>query len=502
MGKRSQKNYGNSRSREQFESTIGASGVRLRTPDRSGVRMESSRVGREAAQSSLRTTRLAASPQLEMAPTRLMAERDRRRKRTQKRLIVILTSIFFVIAAVAGGAGIYLGVLQNRIHSNKQTGNDVRGAITHAAVAGKPFNILLLGCDKREGQTSYRSDVMILARVDPQTKQIWMVSIPRDYKTIVADYGTQKINAAYAYGQEPLAIQTVENLTGQSVNHVMTIDFLGFENVINSLGGIKIDVPQRINDPDADYTRDKSASVIDAGPQILDGNHALTLVRSRETYVDQDFGRMRTQQLFFKALVDQLATTPRSQLLQVVGASSKYITTDLSLTELQDLAKTFKGLKSDHLYTTTLPGQWISPYVVPDEEAKTEIMNKFAAGQPFDSGVAQPSTTVDPAKVTVTVQNGTQRNGIAKQAATILLAYGYNVGDVGNTANQSVYQQSFVYYKTDKATNQAAAESVAAKLLPTMKVAPNNGLQDFPTEILVVIGQDWDLSKVPVTTAN
>ncbi|MCL2882576.1 MAG: LCP family protein [Coriobacteriia bacterium] len=502
MGKRSRSNYGNSRSREQFESTIGTSETRRRAQGQSGLRAEGSRVRREAAQSSLRTTSLAASSQLETAPTRLMAERDRRHKRTRRRLIIILTSVFFVVAAVAGGAGIYLGVLQNRIHSNKQTGRDVRSAITHTATVGKPFNVLLLGCDKRQGQTSYRSDVMILTRVDPQTKQIWMVSIPRDYEASIPGHGTQKANAAYAYGQEALAIQTTEQITGQDVNHVMTIDFLGFENVINALGGIKIDVPQRINDPDADYTAHKTASVIDAGPQILDGDHALTLVRSRHTYANQDFGRMAMQQLFFKALVDQLATTPKSQLLGVVSTSSHYITTDFSLTELQDLAKTFKGLKSDRLYTTTLPGQWISPYVVPDEAGKAEILSKFSAGLPFDSSTAQPATTVDPSKITVTVQNGTQRNGIAKQAASILLAHNYNVGQVGNTANQSVYQQSFVYYKTDKSTNQAAAQSIADCLLPGMKVAPNNGLQDFPTEILVVVGQDWDLSKVPVATAN
>jgi len=502
MGKRS-RNYGNSRSREQFESTIGASGVRRRTQGRSGA--EGSRVRREAAQSSLRTTGLATSSQLEAAPARLMAESDRRQKRTRKRLIIILTTIFFVVAAVAGGVGIYLGVLQNRIHTNKQNGQDIRGAITHQATAGQPFNILLLGCDKREGQTSYRSDVMILARVDPQTKQIWMVSIPRDYKADIPGHGTAKINAAYAYGQEALAIQTVEQVTGQDVNHVMTIDFVGFENVINALGGIKMNVPQRIDDPDADYTRDKSASIIDAGPQILDGVHALTVVRSRETYVNQDFGRMATQQLFFKALIDQLATTPKSQLLSVVNTSSHYVTTDLGLTELENLATTFKGLDSNRLYTITLPGEWISPYVVPNDTEKAAtamIWSRFAAEQPFDSATAQPTTTVDPSKITVTVENGTQRNGIAKQAASILLAHGYNVGAVGNAANQSVYQQSFVYYRTDKTTNQAAAQSVASSLLPGMTVAPNNGLQAFSTDILVVIGQDWDLSKVPVATAN
>ncbi|MCL2332429.1 MAG: LCP family protein [Actinomycetia bacterium] len=495
MGKRSRKNYGNSRSREQFETTIGASGARRRTQS---VSTEGSRVRREAAQSSLRTTGLATSPTLESAPARLMAERDRRRKRSRRRLIAILTTVFFLIAATAGAAGAYYVHLQNNFYRGKQSGKDVRSAITHVAPAGTPFNILLMGGDKRPGETAWRSDVMILARIDPQTKQIWMISIPRDYKVSIPGHGTNKINSAFAYGQESLAIQTVEQLTGQQVNHVMTIDFNGFENVINILGGIKMDVPQRIDDPQADYTPDKSATVIDAGTQILDGAHALTLMRSRHTYADGDFTRMKMQQLFFKSLVDQLASTPKSQLLGVVSTSSRYITTDLSLTDLLNLAKTFKGIQSDKLYTTTLPGEWKSPYVVPDEENMTAILSKFGASLPFDSDTEKPAAQVDPSKITVTVQNGTQRNGVAKQAASILLAHGYNVGAVGNAENQSVYQQSYVYYKT----NADAAQAVAQCLLPNTKVVRSNGLQNFSSDVLVVIGQDWDLSKIPVTTNN
>ena len=499
MGKKRSRNFGNSRSREQFEATIGANSTGRR---RANPSLSNSRVRREAAQSSLRTTGLVTSPKLEAAPARLMAERDRRRKHTRRRFIVILTAVFFLIAATAGGAGFYYLNLQNNMHHNKQTNADVRNAITHTATVGKPFNLLLLGGDKRPGDTSWRSDVMILARIDPQTKQIWMVSIPRDYKAEIPGHGTHKINAAFAYGQEAMAIKVVEQTFGQDVNHVMSIDFVGFENVINAMGGISMDVPQRIDDPAADYTPNQTASIIDAGPQILDGPHALTLVRSRHTYVDSDFGRMRTQQLFFKALVDQMAATPKAQLLKVVDKSSHYIATDMSLTDLLDLAQTFKGIQSDRLYTTTIPGQWISPYVIPNEADKataSTIWDKFAAGQPFDSGAAAaPSTKVDPSKITVTVENGTQRSGIAKQAASILLAHGYNVGEVGNAANQSVYQQSFVYYKT----SSDAAQVVADCLIPGMKVAQNNGLQDFKTEILVVIGQDWDLSKVPISSSN
>jgi len=496
MSKRSRQ-YGSSRSREQFENVIGASGAPRASRKKNELQVGGSRVRREAAQSSLRTTGLATSSALETAPARLMAERDRRQKRTRHRLLAVLLSVFFLVAVIAGGVGIYYVVLQGRFHKSKTGGADVRQAITNKVDPGNPFNILLLGCDKRAGDKVYRSDVMILAHVNPQSKQIWMISIPRDYKVTLPGHGNQKINAAYAYGQESLAVKTVEDLTGQEVNHVMTIDFVGFENVVNAMNGINIDVPQRIDDPLADYTGGK-ATVIDAGPQILDGAHALTLMRSRETYPDQDFTRMKMQQLFFKALVDQLASTSKSQLLKVVDEASHYVSTDLSLTEIQNLAQVFKGVKSESLYTTTLPGNWVSPFVIPDEAGKATILNKFAAEEPFDSTQQAKVTKIDPSTITVTVQNGTQRTGVAKQAAQILLAHGFNVGEVGNAPNQSVYQQSFIYYKTTK----AAADNVAQSLPPGTKVVQNNGLQNFSSEVLVIIGQDWDLSKVPVTGAN
>ncbi|MCL2324197.1 MAG: LCP family protein [Actinomycetia bacterium] len=490
MGKHSQR--GDRRAREQFENTIGTKGLSRR---KSAAAADGSRIRREAARSSLSTTGLATSSQLESAPARLMAERDRRRKRSRRRLVLILGAIGVFLIAAAAGAGFYYNNLQGKLYRNKQSGKDVRGAITHTVASGQPFNILLMGGDKRPGDTAWRSDVMILARVDPKKKKVWMVSIPRDYKAEIDGYGTDKINAAFAYGQEPLAIKTVEQLTGQPVNHVMTVDFVGFENVIDALGGIKMDVPQAIDDPQADYSKGKTASVIDAGVQILDGAHALTLMRSRHTYADGDFTRMKVQQLFFKSLVDQLSSTPKSHLLSVVNTSSRYVTTDMSLGDLMDLATVFKGLKSDHLYTTTLPGEWISPYVEPDVAGMTTILNKFAAEVPFNAPEKKPVAQLDPAKITVTVLNGTQRAGIAKQASSILLAHGFNVGTVGNTENQSVYQQSYVYYKTDV----AAAQSVAACLMPGTKVVKDSGLQNFSTELQVVVGQDWDLAKIPVT---
>ena len=104
----------------------------------------------------------------------------------------------------------------------------------------------MLGSDARPGETSSRSDSILLVRIDPARQQIAELSIPRDLRTEIPGYAPTKINAAYAYGGPPLAIRTVENLTGVKVNHVVLVNFQGFEKLIDALGGVTIVNPTKI----------------------------------------------------------------------------------------------------------------------------------------------------------------------------------------------------------------------------------------------------------------
>ena len=114
-----------------------------------------------------------------------------------------------------------------------QRANDRLTPATRAALTpggslwGSPSTILVLGSDARPGETSSRSDSILLIRVDPSRQQIAELSIPRDLRTEIPGHGSDKINAAYAFGGPPLAIKTVENLTGLKVNHVVLVNFAG-----------------------------------------------------------------------------------------------------------------------------------------------------------------------------------------------------------------------------------------------------------------------------------
>jgi hypothetical protein len=282
------------------------------------------------------------------------------------------------------------------------------------------------------------------------------------------------------------------------------------------MGGIWMNVPKAINDPAAaSQSVHQRAAKIAAGWQKLDGEHALTYVRSRHGYADQDIGRMGAQQLFFRALADQLAhRTDIPTMVRVVNGISPYVQTDMSLMDMMKTALAMKDAGSKNMYTATVGGTWISPYEVPDLAKMAVLVKNFKNGEPFNktanaSAVPNPTasttasatptaattsaTTIkNPKSIKITVRNGAGVSGYGAQAAAILKAKGFTIKSVGN-ANQNVYKTTLVVYKT----NLAAAQAIAATLMPGTKIVQNRGLYSSPTEILVVTGKDWDISQIP-----
>lgn len=453
---------------------------------------------------------------LEAAPARMRMERDRRRQRA-KRVAMTVTAVV-VAAVVIAGVGLFAwaknleSTMRRTVYKQETLDLDLKKAEPQ-----KPFNLLLLGFDKRGKDTVYRSDTIILARIDPGSKQVWLLSIPRDTRVQIPGHGTRKVNEAFALGEEKLAIKTVEKFAGVRINHYMGLNFKGFHKAVDAMGGVWIDVPVAINDPEADATPGNRASRIDPGYQLLDGEHALTFVRTRHTFADQDFGRMRNQQAFFLAAADQIATrTSVGKIPKIVAAMAPYVSTDMSLMEMMRLAQVLQGSGSKRIHTETIGGQWRSPYVVTDEALKAELMAKFLAGEPFKtpapaeegSATASPSATATtgaavvpvrktPSQIKVTVRNGAGIAGCAKQASSVLKARGFKVIEVGN-AGQFVYDKTLIVFGSDR----VAAEQVAKALPSGAKLVESRGLYSFDGDILVVVGKDWDISRVPVAPIN
>ncbi len=173
------------------------------------------------------------------------------------------------------------------------------------------INILVMGTDKRTElqEEAARSDTLIVISVDPQWKTAGILSIPRDLQVPVPGYGLQKINAAYFFGEydkipgggPALAVPTVQQYFGVPIKYYVTINFDGFQKIVDMMGGIDINVPRAIDDPEYPGPYNSYIHVhFDAGCQHMDGTQALEYARTR--HADSDFGRALRQQQVIRAV--------------------------------------------------------------------------------------------------------------------------------------------------------------------------------------------------------
>jgi len=218
------------------------------------------------------------------------------------------------------------------------------------AAAANPETVLLIGVDRREPEEPARSDTIMLAVLDPGQPQVDVLSIPRDTRVKIPGRGYDKINAAHAYGGPKLLLDTVNYLLGSHVTKYVELDFQGFEKIIDTLGGIEIDVDKRMDYPEEGID-------LYAGLQRLNGYDALGFVRFRND-PGADITRIGRQQKFIQALVDQalkLSTVPK--IPQLVTEISRYVDTNLSVKEMLSLALSMKDLNSSSINTYLLPGE-------------------------------------------------------------------------------------------------------------------------------------------------
>ncbi|WP_255603091.1 LCP family protein [Oscillochloris sp. ZM17-4] len=217
------------------------------------------------------------------------------------------------------------------------------GGEAAASLSQETLNILLLGTDARPTDTEpTRTDAIVLVRLERDSGRVSMLSIPRDLWVTYPSGGEGRINAAFAVGEKKygpgggaaLAKSTVGKLLGVEVDQFVLINFQGFKTLIDQLGGITVDVPEAISDPayPTDDFRTISVSFA-AGPQQMDGEHALIYARTR--HADSDFGRNQRQQLVLMAIFNRVRERGLLQQLtsldDYTGALRGYVKTDLDL---------------------------------------------------------------------------------------------------------------------------------------------------------------------------
>lgn len=301
----------------------------------------------------------------------------RRRPRTGRRKALLVAAWSAAGIVVLGGSG--AGVLYFKLNGNL-TSVDIDqalGADRPEKADNGSENILVLGSDTRSGGNkdlgggtddgTARSDTAMVVHVHKGHKKASVVSIPRD--TLVdrpdctdpdgGDHPAARgvmFNSAYSTGGGACAVKTVESMSGLRMDHYLEVDFSGFQNLVDDLGGVKVTTTEDIKDPDSHLD-------LTAGTHRLDGEQALGLVRTRHGVGDgSDLGRIQLQQAFVKSLAEQvrdvgLLGNPK-KLYDIADTATKTVTTDSdlgSVNSLMSFASGLKGIGPDGMHMVTMP---------------------------------------------------------------------------------------------------------------------------------------------------
>lgn len=359
-------------------------------------------------------------------------------------------------------------------------------------------NILVLGADADPDGTSKRSDTMMLVRVNPQGECLSILSMPRDLIVDIPGYGQDKINAAYAMGGVPLAIDTVKKLTDQPIHHFVLVDYTGFEQAVDALGGVYVDIDQRYFNDNSDAYWGQSYEPIDIHPgyQKLGGKDALSFVRYRHT--DSDFMRIARQQHFIsdvKAQSFKWGNLTRIPELADVFASNT--TSDIGRSDILSLTKFMLGVESDHIYQAQMPVQEKpggpgGVYVALVKSQLAGAMEDFM-NPPLQPPSESKSDTPAPAGfsdstrlVSVEIMNGNGVEGDAERVAELLRQKGLaKVENSGNARNS--YSENQIYFRDGY---QEAADEICSGLKPC-QVSPMPPELVKKAQVLVVVGSDF-----------
>jgi len=293
-----------------------------------------------------------------------------------------ILSVLLILMLIAFGSwGGYSLVSQNLPNQNSQVELPINNQQEEKKdkKALEPINLLVIGCDEREGEIQARSDVIIVATLRPEDKKVSLFSIPRDTYVAIKGRGNDKINHAMAYGGVSLLKDTVENLLDMDIDYTVKINFDGFINVVDALGGVTVNVEQRMYKP-------LESIDLYPGEQTLMGKDALAFVRWRGA--TGDYGRIERQQEFMNALVEKLKTMSLGQALDLVDAVMDSVSTDMSVKDMATYGYKFLGINSSDLKTYSFIGEPKDidgvNYVMPDEKAIKRIVDYMQNGEPVE----------------------------------------------------------------------------------------------------------------------
>ncbi len=447
-------------------------------------------------------------------------------------LLGTLLTVVGLALAVGGGAYLWYHHTVSSLEAHS-TGVKIAQKELDVTLPGHAAIALVVGYDQRAGaaySTVSRSDTVMLVRADPQTKTITLLSVPRDLGVPIycpkqaSSLGVQKINQAYAdCGGPQGTVDTIKHLTNLPINYLITVNFHGFKEIVDKLGGIWLDVDRRYYHVNNGTEAQNYANInIQPGYQLLTGEQALDFVRYRHT--DDDYHRIARQQEFVRALKDQFSKN--FDLLKVPSLTS-IITNNVEVGgKLSD-----KTVFSWALFALTLPGghffqdkiQGITgssqTYTAPQniqtalfqfthpDVQQSKVANATALGKKIKPKVTAPAAD----KTSVLVLNGNGVAGSAANGSYLLRQRGYVTVLPPANAEPNAPTQSYfhtqIYYDGHQKGAAEAARQLSKLVVPSdvgpLPKDPKLRALDPGAMLTVVLGETFhNQLQAPTQTAS
>ncbi|RXT05829.1 LCP family protein [Ammoniphilus sp. CFH 90114] len=381
---------------------------------------------------------------MQIETNRSLKNKQTKKTKKKRRWIGMLLS-FFLFASIAAGA-VWWKVedFLDDITIEAEPGVIKEETTKPVNYNQDPISIVMIGKDSREGLGTMNTDVLIVAALNPKTKHVTMMSIPRDTGVQIPGYkGYHKINSVYAKGERErrlaeqtgkpvtetgttLLKKTLEEALGIPIHYYAMVDFEGFTKVVDKLGGLEIDVEKSMKYTDP---TDGTNINLEAGRQSLDGKQTLDYVRHRldnrgPKYYSSDFDRGQRQQIVVKGMVDKMKSfTGISSFFSVLNVAGEHARTDLSKDQIRGLVMDFKSVGSENIASLDTGGYWdraSSHTIIPKENLK-QIQYSFQhemgiEGVKFESNLrvdggstkSTPIKKAEPAKTPTTPKNQAQ----------------------------------------------------------------------------------------------
>jgi LCP family protein required for cell wall assembly len=352
------------------------------------------------------------------------------------------------------------------------------------------LNVVLLGSDKRPGSHAWRTDSMIIVSVDLESNVVRLLSIPRDLWVYIPGHGYNRINTADLWGElareggGPARVkQTIHHNLGIPIHYYVRVDFRGFIQIVDTVGGVVVDVDCPLSDIS-----------LTAGIHHMDGQAALRYARSRKS--TNDFDRGRRQRKVLMALWDQalnLNIIPKLPSLWRNMANT--FQTDLPLTQVINLAYVGVQLKPQYILSQSIgPSHvqgWITPQgasvLLPRQDKIRAMLESFYAPVSSDQLDTVGGTRVR-------VLNGSQRPGSEELAASTLRWDGFKVVSSGPADRQDYGQTSILVYTGNRTAAEEAAQSLRIPLTAIQDLTGDAQPPDpaNPVDLEIILGQDFN----------